>query len=163
MLSLPRDSIFLGVLSFFSFSSFSYSSFEDFSSSLSDGQLMWSWIISCKKQGLRINLYFSPSKVVYSEAIGLLQLRLRARYGRGLVWNVEGLKGKRYRFWRSISGERTRGLLTHCQTPYQLQFGIRLQQNHINITSMADCAHFLVVFLWRFTRIYLQHILFLIT
>lgn len=44
--NLPRESILCGVLSFFSLSSLSYSSLEDFSSSLSDGQLMWSWIMS---------------------------------------------------------------------------------------------------------------------
>lgn len=150
MLNLPRDSIFLGVLSFFSFSSFSYSSFEDFSSSLSDGQLMWSWIISCEKQGFQTKLYFSLLRVVNSEETGLLQVRLSAEYGRWLVWRVKGLKGKQYRFWRPIIGKRTRGLLTHCQTSYQLQFGIRLQQNHIDIISMADSAHLYVFFLIDF-------------
>lgn len=97
-------------------------------------------------------LLYSLLRVVNSEETGLLQVRLSAEYGRWLVWSVKGLKGKRYRFWRPIIGKRTRGLLTHCQTPYQLQFGIRLQQNHIDITSMADSAH-LYVFYWFSTII----------
>lgn len=45
--SSPLDSIFLGTFSLFlSLSSFSETSFVDFSSSLSEGQLMCNWIIS---------------------------------------------------------------------------------------------------------------------
>jgi len=47
------------------------------------------------------------------------------------------IKEERYRFWNSIIGERARGLLTNCQTPYQLQFGIRLKNDDTNTIYKA--------------------------
>ena len=48
--SSPLESILLGTFSLFlSLSSFSETSFVDFSSSLSEGQLMCNWIISLDK------------------------------------------------------------------------------------------------------------------
>lgn len=93
-----------------------------------------------------IQILFSLVSIVNTtqtaEAYKELQARVWTRTRTRNRVRVRGQRQEQYRFWRSIIGERTRGLLTHCQTPYQLQFGIRLKQNHTNITCKASCVCF---------------------